>query len=109
MNIKLGRNHRLKLSAEECELLRKSEQLRETFELSPNLRFVIVIQKTESQSDSTLSFEGQAVFISISEKDFNLLTSEVSAKDGFRLGNYVLQRDLWSAKIRDKRTPMHVS
>lgn len=103
MDIKIGKNNRLRLTLNDFEVLKNNFILREVFSLGSDfdINVELIIDKS-AQSSKVISRNHTLSFI-ISEIDLNSLANEISKKSGIKVDNYSVQVDLWGEETRKKR------
>lgn len=103
MDIKVGRNNRLRLTANDFESLKNDFILRESFSLSPSIRINVEVIVDRSGALSNLTSGDSSLIFFISESDFNLLAMREHKKSGLSVDNYTIQVDLWNEDTRARR------
>ena len=99
MDIRLGKQNRLRLSEADLLLLKSEGVVREFFQVAQglDLSFEVCLQSRPGQGFESVD---KKLIFRMTPRDLDWLSQSKGA--GLSVGNYVVEIDLWSQKTRDR-------
>lgn len=107
MNIKIDKQHRIRLDKTDLESFLEKKCLKESFKLTPHLLFEVEILLEEKKATSHIKYEDNKISFVLSKPDLEQITNGQNKKNGFTLDNYNIQLDLWDSKKRIHPEKIH--